>query len=565
VSSLSRLASRIAEVFAQGGLGALIGKGYARLQWRRVGVPLFQPEPAAEAAFVYGRWLQRHAPRSGQLLALAEDCGALPNRPKISLVAAVPDADGDAWRSILDSLIAQAYPEWEFCVLAAAPESPGALRDVSEKDARVRPLAFPKSRSAVEAANAALKAATGDFVGWIDPGDRLYPDALAHIARAISADPSADLLYTDEDRIAPSGERVEPFFKPDWSPTLLDSLNYVGRFAVLRRRLAIADGGFREGSDGSPEDDWLHRASAQARRIAHIPRILYGKRLRPAPATPVTPKPSRDIRTDPVPRVSIIIPTCGDPRLLGPCLEGVERTPRSSEIEVILLDNGDGDLRSRLEHGLDKLRHEIVKDARAFNFSEFNNEGASRASGELLLFLNDDTAPVNPEWLDALRELAWRPEVGAVGAKLLYPDGTLQHAGMVLGVGGPVGHVFRGLPGDAPGHGGLAGVTRDVSAVTGACLMMRRELFRELGGWDPAFRLDFGDADLCLRARARGYRVVWTPRAVLTHRESATRGRVHSAEDSLKFFKRWGEAVRAGDPYYNPNLSRTMPGYGLDL
>jgi GT2 family glycosyltransferase len=497
VSGLAKLAARALEAYQEAGLGSLILKARARLRWRRAGVPLYYPDPAPEAAVAYERWLQR--PRSVEPPGRKRP---LDWRPKISLIGGDPAA-----------LQAQTYPEWECC--------------------------------------ADWTSAQGDFVARIDPGDRIYPDALDSIAHALNEHPEADLVYTDEDRSAPDGKRREPFFKPDWSPALLDSMNYVGRLCVLRR-----DVGMREGES---EYDQIRRAASRARRILHVPRILYGR-------CGTSPLERRTVEIpDPTERVSVIIPTRGDVSLLKPCLEGLGRQTRAALHEVLLLDNGEGSLQDRMGAALDPARHRVVKYTRPFNFSEINNEGAAQATGEFLLFLNDDTVPVNPEALTVLLALARSAPVGAVGAKLLYPDGTLQHAGMVLGLGGPVGHVFRGLPGAHPGHGGLAQVARDVSAVTGACMMIRRTVFQEIGGWDPAFGLDFGDVDLCLRLRARGYRVLWTPEAVITHHESATRGRAHSGADSLTFFDRWGDAVRAGDPFYNPNLSRTLPGYGLDL
>lgn len=493
MSGLARLTARAVEICGRDGLLALIAKARARLRWRRAGIPLYYPSPAPDAALAYERWLRR--------ADVAVSARPPDRRPKISFLGGGPE-----------TLRAQSYPEWECCADWAS--------------------------------------AHGEFVARIDPGDRIYPGALDAVARALNEHPDADLVYTDEDCLAPDGSRRQPFFKPDWSPTLLESVNYLGRLCLIRQTFGLLD--------GESEDEQVRRVTAKARRVLHIPRILYGRsgtaklERRENP-----PPPARE-------SVSVLIPTRGDPRLLRPCLEGLERGTRPAPLEVLLLDNGEGDLWNRVGAGLDPARYRVVRIQRPFNFSEVNNEGAALAKGEILLFLNDDTVPISPDWIAAMLAFARRPDVGAVGAKLLYPDGTIQHAGLVLGLGAPVGHVFRGLAGSDPGHGGLASVARDVSAVTGACLMIRRNVFRDIGGWNPAYRLDFGDVDLCLRLRARGYRVVWTPSAVLTHHESATRGRTHSGRDSLTFFESWGEAVRVGDPFYNRNLARTLPGYGLD-
>jgi len=374
-------------------------------------------------------------------------------------------------------------------------------------------------------------------------------------------------------------------------------MNYIAHLAVFRRRLLEEYGGFRAGFEGSHDYDLVLRFTDWTQRIAHVARVLYHWRKVPGSAaassaaepaayesarkalgeslarrgrdgqvemlTPGTYAIGHRLRGAPL--VSIIIPTRDRWPLLQQCLRSIEEKTTYAPYEVIVLDNDSREpdtIRGLL--GLaGKIR--VYPFPGAFNFSAINNFGVAQARGDYLLFLNNDTQVVEPGWLAAMLEHAQRPDVGAVGARLHYPDGRIQHAGVVLGIGGAADHAFRGVPGEAFSYFGLASVVRNVSAVTAACMAMSRRVFEDIGGFDERFRVALNDVDLCLRLRRRGYEIVYAPRAHLIHHESGTRGRMHPPADEALMWKVWGEAIRAGDPYYNENLTRSRTDWSLDV
>jgi O-antigen biosynthesis protein len=405
------------------------------------------------------------------------------------------------------------------------------------------------------------------------------------------------LLYSDEDKLTAAGARVEPFFKPDWSPDLLLSMNYITHFAVFRRSHLQAIGGFRSGYEGAQDYDLLLRITERTNRIAHIPKILYhwrmghGSSAGSASAKPFASESGRRAVGDALnrrgheasvevlapgryrarykihksPLVSIIIPTRDQVRLLQQCVASIEEKTRYDPYEIVIIDNNSID--PETIHYLDALsdKHRVLRYPQPFNFSAINNFGADQAKGEQLLFLNDDTQVIDAEWLTALVEQAQRPEVGAVGAKLLYPDNCIQHAGVTLGICGGAGHAFRKLPNNRTAYFGLADLTRNCSAVTAACMIVPRKVFNQVGRFDEKLKVVYNDVDLCLRIRKQGYLILYTPFAVLYHFESATRGRLRPTREEELFCRRWSEAIRGGDPYYNPSLTLTREDWSLKL
>jgi len=414
-----------------------------------------------------------------------------------------------------------------------------------------------------------LRRAQGDFVAILRPDGELAPDALAEIEGILAARSDTDLVYSDEDRLEAPGRR-RPFFKPDWSPDYCLSRLYVGQLAVYRK--AILDKSAGQPGRGS-EIDVLLEATERTWRVAHVPKVLWHA----SGPFPTSDSTSLEAHLDRhglaaravagarpgcyrvkwtiqgAPLVSIVVLTRDRVHLLRRCVESVEACTRGVPYEILIVDNGS---RARATHQfLADTRHAVIHDPGPFNFARLNNAAARRARGDHLLFLNNDVEVIDDDWLVALLEHSQRAPVGAVGAKLYYPDGRLQHVGMVLGLKDGVAQVFRGAPGDHPGYFDSNMVVRNYSAVTGACLMTRREVFEAVAGFDEAFAFDYNDVDYCLRVRARGYRVVFTPHARLWHHEFATREpRMLSHERSL-FHRRWAAALEA-DPYYNPNLSR---------
>jgi GT2 family glycosyltransferase len=454
-------------------------------------------------------------------------------------------------------------------------------------DPRIWAKHLPRNLGIARASGHALSLATGDFVALLDHDDELPPEALFCIVELLNKHPDIDLIYTDEDKLDADGQRVEPFFKPDWSPDLLLSMNYITHLSCFRRSQLEEIGGFRQRLDGSQDYDLLLRFTERARRIAHLPKILYHWRKVPGSAAASTAaKPfayeagrqaledavkrrGRDARVANVlpgvyavrysivgtPLVSIIIPTRDRWPLLQQCLQSIEEKTRYPRYEIIILDNDSCEPESMrgLNAVADKWR--VLPYPGPFNFAALNNFGAGHARGDYLVFLNNDTQVLEPDWLGALLEHAQRPEVGAVGARLHYPDGRIQHAGLVLGVGGVADHAFKGVRGDTLTYFALGEVVRNVSAVTGACMMVSRRVFQEIGGFDERLHVALNDVDLCLRLGQRGYLIVYTPFALLYHHESGTRGRLHPPADEELVWNEWGELIRHGDPYYNVNLT----------
>ncbi len=539
----------------------------------------------------YQAWCAEREPR--QFQQAAEALGSLKRRPLLTLVTPTFQTPEPVLRACLDSVLAQSYAHWEMCLAddgSTEPHVVRVLREYAQRDARFKYLQLPSNVGIARATNAALDLAQGEYVCFLDHDDTLAPHALAEVALRVNAEPEADLLYSDEDRMDAAGRRVLPFFKPGWSPDLLRSGNYVCHFLVVRRELLEQVGRVREGYDGAQDYDLILRVSERARRIAHIPRILYHWRVsstsmagdvRNKPkassaarraledhlarcgeqATVEEPVPTTFHVRYPVrgqPLVSIIVPFKDKPELLESLVSSLQRHTRYENYELLLISNNS--VRPETAALLGRLKDPRIRKLewnQPFNYSAINNYGVTQARGELLLFLNNDVEALEPGWLEELIGQAQRPEVGAVGPKLLFPDRTLQHAGVVLGLQGFAGHVFARLPDEAVwtpfGH---ADWTRNYLAVTSACVMMRREVFEAVGGYDESFIVCGSDVELCLRLIDRNLRVVYTPATRLLHNESSTRKTDSIPEvDFWRSYATYRRYLRHGDPFYNPNLS----------
>jgi O-antigen biosynthesis protein len=519
-------------------------------------------------------------------------------RPLVSVITPVYDTPAEVLDAAIRSVRTQLYPDWELCLHDDASPRPH-VRPILERhaaeDPRVR-VSFAARNSGISAAsNAALALARGQYVALLDHDDLLTPDALLEMVETIDAT-GADLLYSDEDKVDPDGNRTDPFFKPDWSPDFLLSINYCCHLTVARRDLVEAVGGFREGFEGSQDYDLWLRLSERASRVEHVPVVLYHWRQVPGSTSVEISNKNyahersrraigealerRDVRgrvddgpvpttfrvvraLDREPLVSAIIPTRDRVDLLARAVEGIERSTDYRNVEILIVDNGSSEPET-LEY-LRATPHRVVRDDGPFNFSRLNNRAAGEARGELLLLLNNDTEPLRADWLRRMVEHAVRPEVGIVGAKLLYPGGKVQHAGVVLGIGGVAGHAHKHAPGNAEGYRHAADLIRNCSAVTGACMLVRRDVFDALGGLNETnLAVAFNDVDFCIRARERGFLVVWTPEALLTHYESESRGFDLNPGEIDYMLRRWSE-VLFRDPYYSPNLTLLHEDLSFDL
>jgi len=550
----------------------------------------------------YQIWLKNNELTDEGTTKMQEGIARFRYKPKISIVMPVYDPEEKWLRLAIDSVIDQIYPEWELCVADDASTKKSIrkiLEEYSAKDARIKVKYLAKNRGISGASNEALEMACGEFIGFLDHDDELMRDALFEVVKLLNQSPSLDLIYSDEDKKDLKGRRVEPFFKPDWSPDLLLSYNYVPHFTVYRRSKLTEIGGFRLGYDGSQDYDLTLRFTERTTRIGHIPKVLYswrkaiGSAARSLDAKPYAYQAAMKALREAVarrgmegevyeigvrgryrvkyrvkgkPLVSILIPT-RNPSLILRCLESMRLKTTYDNYEVLVINisgEDEVDVQAKKHRKCRIVRYDFPE---SFNFSKINNLAAKEAKGEYLIFLNDDTEVIEPEWIEAMLEHAQRPEVGAVGAKLLHPDGTVQHAGIILGLRGPAGHYSGIRDGDA-GYFELASVARNCSAVTAACMMVRKMLFIEQGAFDERLGQSWQDVDFCLRIRESGFWIVYTPFARLYHMHGRTRETGNKSPDehvARELFKRrWESFIEKGDPYYNPNLSLERP-YALNV
>jgi GT2 family glycosyltransferase len=392
----------------------------------------------------------------------------------------------------------------------------------------------------------------GEYVAFQGRDDTLAPAALEAVAAAIE-DHAADLLYTDEDHLDRDGRRIDPIFKPAWSPDLLRAIDYIGGLLVVRRE-RLEECGW-EGRE-APDLELLRRLAERVQTVVHIPRVLYHRRAKPAaPAVP------HRAAATPEAKASIII--CSrNAGLLGRCLAGIQRNTSHGNREIVVVHHQTGDV-GAIRRVLEQSRVFWTPWPGAFHFAAMNNLGASKAHGDVLVFLNDDVEPLEPEWLAELVAAAGRPETGVVGAHLVYPSGAVQHAGIAIGIMQAAGHPCRDTHGSP--YWKWLPYTRNVSAVTGACMAIRRSVFEELGGFDEAFPVNYNDVDLCLRARRAGYGVVLEPAARLRHHECRTRRPGVRLAELEELEWRWSQWLEEGDPFYSPHLDPASEAAALDL
>jgi GT2 family glycosyltransferase len=576
------------------------------LGWRGAASRALRYQPLETEQSRYLTWCDANAPGREALAALRAKAATLARQPLISVITPVWNTDPRLLTACYESIRAQVYPRWEWCIAddASTREETRAVLAEIACDPRVRITRLTANGHICRASNEALALASGEYVAFLDHDDELAPDALAEMALAIDAHPEVDFLYSDEDKLDLAGQRCDPFFKPDWSPEFFRTCMYTCHLMVLRRTLVEQIGGFRPGFEGAQDYDLALRAIERTTAIRHVAKILYHWRKLPeSTASSAGAKPwalaagrravedhaSRlpyraTVRDGAVPglhrvqyaiagrpRVTILIPTDGRIRDVGgrrldlvanAVRSIVERTTYSA-YDLLVADNGRLSAEAeRLLAGVPHTRLHYTVDG-AFNFAHKLNFCAAHADCEHVVVFNDDLEVVSPEWLEAMLEFSQQADVGVVGAKLFYPDGRLQHAGMVLGVCGVAAHAWHGFPGDTPGYASSAIGVRNYSAVTGACLMTRREVFRTVGGFNEDLAIDFNDVDYCLRVREQGLRIVFTPYATLVHHESGTLGpRTQDVGERRYMMERWGH-VLARDPYYNENLTREFPDFRL--
>ena len=523
--------------------------------------------------------------------------------PRISIVTPVHEPQPAQFAEMLESVLAQIHEDWELCLVDDGSRSPhvGAmLQAAAARDPRIRVGRLDGNRGVSAATNAAIAMASGEVVAFLDQGDLITPDCLAELAIYYADNPSADLVYSDDDKIDASGRRYDPRFKPDWSPVLLLSHMYLCHVVSVRRTLLLEVGGLRSAYDGSQDHDLALRLTEKARHVGHVPKVLYHQRGTPglAAVDPATKASSVEAARRAVaeaiarrglgdmavanaawatrrsltgfeltfpdhgPDVTIVIPTRNKRELLKGCIESLAATTyRNYDVVVIDNDSDDRDTLAYLSDLRERPGFRVVRipsrDGR-FNFAALNNEVVrEHCTSDYVLFLNNDTSVVEPRWLSAMIGYAGLPGVGTVGARLFYADGTIQHAGTIAGYGGGlVGHAFLGASSEDVGYLGLIRRTHECSAVTGACMLVARHLFERLGGFDAVhFAVAFNDIDFGYRVLREGLRNIYCAEAALFHFEGQSRPRGDAPSERAAFRRRYGDLR---DPWYNPNLSRLL-------
>lgn len=552
----------------------------------------------------YATWLSKNQTTQRDILRMRRQVRKLAYRPLISIIMPVYNTDRAWLEQAIQSVVDQIYPHWELCIAddgSTKSHVKEVLQRYAQQDARIKVTFLPKNTGISVASNHALSLASGEFVGLLDHDDKLSVDALYEVVKLLQSHPDADMIYSDEDKIALDGQRCDPFFKPDWSPDMFFCYMYTCHFGVYRKKVIDEIGGFRAGYEGSQDYDLVLRFVEKSSRILHIPKILYHWRKVPGSTADDnnakgniphlaakraieealtrrgiegvvqdglaqgTYRVKRRIRGSPL--VSIIIPTRDRVDLLKQCIASIDRTEYKN-LEVIIVDNNSTEPETK--NYFSSLSHTVLPYTEVFNFSAINNYASKRAKGDYLIFMNNDIEIISGEWLSAMLEHAQRKEVGAVGAKLLYPDNRIQHAGIILGIGGVAGHSHKYSQNGYHGYFSQIDIIRNFSAVTAACLMVRKEVFEEVNGFDEDLRVAFNDVDLCLRIRQRGYLIVYTPYALLYHHESATRGfdpivRVKEFAQEIGYMKKkWGNLLE-NDPYYSPNLTLYREDFSLRI
>lgn len=582
----------------------LLGTGVRRKEW---GQAAGWPMDHRTAQYCVLR--ARAKVNTARIESIRQRVRDLDSPPLISVVLPVYQADPAHLQQALSSVTEQIYQNWEVCLVDDASENDAVsrVRDIC-KDSRIKIKRLARNEGIAAATNEAIAMAGGEYIAFLDHDDMLAPEALAESALVIE-ETGAEFIYSDEDYLDAAGNPVYPHFKPDFSPDLLLSHNYVTHLVVVRRNLVDRIGGLRSGYDGAQDYDFVLRATEAAGSIVHIPRVLYhwrtGERstsVNPE-SKPLAAERGRRVVADALsrrgregkvmdanlpsfyhveyrikkrPLVSIVLPFRDKPEYLHCIVGDILEKSTYEHYEILGISNRSEEPATieatRDLSGMDE-RVRFLEYNEPFNFSAIVNYGAARCRGEHIVFLNNDIRLMTDGWIEALLAHSQHPETGAVGGKLYYPDGRVQHAGIIVGIDGYAGHAHKGFPGGHQGYFNRLQVVQNVSAVTGAFMMVKKSLFEEAGGFDEKrFAIACNDVDFCLRLRDKGYWNVFTPYAEACHVESASRGYEDTpekleryAEERSRFAELHPRILADGDPFYNPNLTRTREDFSLDV
>jgi len=588
---------------------------------RRVDSITLAAHTQQEKAKEYRKWVSHNFPKKAELTKQRTAQKSFKHRPLISILVPTYNTDQRYLKDCLESVLAQSYEHWELCLAddkSTNPEVREIIKSYAQKDKRIKYVFRTKNGHICEASNSALEIAGGKYVALLDHDDVLWPNALYEVVKLVNEHPDAKFIYSDEDKLDESGKKhIDPFFKPDWSYEFLRSINYITHFAVLDRQLVNKIGGFRPGYEGAQDWDLFLRASRELDQVYHIPTVLYSWRKSPnstaqAPSAKdyayVNQKKALeddiserglqaninwqipfsmwrlDYKVGKEPLISIVIPTKDQYGFIKRCLSSISKKTTYKNFEVVIVDTGSTDkaVWRLYDEYKQHIKHmKVVIWDKPFNFSSACNLGAKHALGEYLLFLNNDTEVISGSWLQDMVGYAAQDGVGAVGCKLFYPDGKLQHAGVILGVGGQngtpgiAGHFFPAFidnPPQDPGQLTYVGGTRNFTAVTAACVMVSKAKFKKVKGFDPTFQIAFNDVDFCLKLFDAGFRNVYLPHVMLYHHESISVGQPGSKQRDLGVFKKeidlmlkkWGPLI-VNDPFYHPEFRRDIASARLNI
>lgn len=527
----------------------------------------------------------------------------------ISLAVPLYRTPEEYLRQMIESVLAQTYPHWELCIADGSQDGGECQRVVEEyagKDGRIRYQMLEKNLGISGNTNAAMQMAKGEFLALFDHDDLLAENALYEVALAVERQPEADVIYTDEDKVTSDlKEYFQPHFKPDFAPDLLCSNNYICHLLTVRTQLAKQVGGMRPEFDGAQDHDFIFRCTEQARRVVHIPKILYhwrihkgstadnpmgkqyavqaGKRAVEAhlkrKGLSGTVEPLKDLgfyrvtyQVQGSPLISIVIPNKDEKEMLERCLDSIRTLSTYENYEILIVENNSvtEEIRDYYKSLEKQTNIRVIEWDRPFNYSAINNFGISQARGDYIICLNNDITVISPDWMQKLLANCQRPQVGVTGARLYFPDNTIQHAGIALGIGGVAGSLFVGMDRRRTGYMHKAVIQQNLSAVTAACMMFRKEIWEKAGGFTEELAVAFNDVDLCLKIRELGYLVVYNPDVEMYHYESRTRGPEDTEEKRRRFQREieymrthWIKYLKGGDPYYNCNLSLKQWDYSI--
>ena len=598
--------SKKIEKYAKKGLRYWRSQGSAALAGKIVA----KVKTASTREIPYQKWILKHLPSQKELEKQKRE--KFDFQPKFSIVIPLYKTPEKYLRQLVDTVKAQTYPNWELCLSdGSGADSPiaGLLKSLEASDERIKVVSHDKPLQISENTNAGIKIATGDYIAFADHDDELTPHALFECVKALNKDRKIRVLYSDEDKMSMDGHKFfQPHFKPDYNPDLLCTVNYICHLFVVSRSVIEKVGMLRKEFDGAQDYDFIFRCveAVKDEEIYHVPKILYHWRCHenstaenPESKTYAFDAGRRAVQEhynrvgihakvsdgefpglyrtefirDNDPLISIIIPNKDHIDDLKRCMDSIEQKSTYRNYEYVIVENNSTDPETfeyykKLEAENDKV-HVVYWDG-VFNYSAINNYGASFAKGEYFLLLNNDTEIINEDCLEELLGYCMRSDVGAVGARMYYEDDTIQHAGVVIGFGGIAGHCFVLQPRGTTGYCHRIICAQDYSAVTAACMLVKREAFDKVGGLTEELAVAFNDIDFCMKLRAADYLIVYNPYAELYHYESKSRGLEDTPEKVARFNKeiqtfekRWPDILRNGDPYYNPNLTLKSQDFSL--